>query len=76
VDAQLPVGTPEYIAPEVLTSLNTKADYGTCCDWWSLGVVAYELLYEATPFEGDATSKIYNNIMNYKVRRYLRRVLS
>lgn len=48
-------------------SLNTSADYGACCDWWSLGVVAYELLYEATPFEGDATSKIYNNIMNYKV---------
>lgn len=67
MDAQLPIGTPEYIAPEVLMSLSMTADYGTCCDWWSLGVIAYELLYEATPFEGDATSKIYSNIMSYKV---------
>ena len=67
MDAQLPVGTPEYIAPEVLLSLNEKADYGTCCDWWSLGIIAYELLYEATPFEGGTTSKTYNNIMTFQV---------
>lgn len=62
------MGTPEYISPEVLTSLDRTADYGVCCDWWSLGIIAYELLYDATPFEGDSTSKTYNNIMSYKVR--------
>ena len=61
------MGTPEYISPEVLTSLDRTADYGVCCDWWSLGIIAYELLYETTPFEGDSTSKTYNNIMSYKV---------
>lgn len=61
------MGTPEYISPEVLTCLDRVADYGVCCDWWSLGIIAYELLYEATPFEGDTTSKTYSNIMNYKV---------
>lgn len=66
IESNLPVGTPEYISPEVLTSLDKSADYGVCCDWWSLGIIAYELLYETTPFEGESTSKTYSNIMNYK----------
>lgn len=69
IESRLPVGTPEYIAPEVLTSLDKSADYGVCCDWWSLGIIAYELLFVSTPFEGDSTSKTYNNVMNFKVRQ-------
>lgn len=69
IESRLPVGTPEYIAPEVLTSLDKSADYGVCCDWWSLGIIAYELLYESTPFEDESTSKMYGNIMSYKVCR-------
>ena len=47
--------------------MDKTADYGVGCDWWSLGIIAYELLYESTPFEDDSTSKTYANIMNYKV---------
>ncbi len=65
------MGTPEYIAPEVLTSLDKRGDYGVACDWWSLGIIAYELLYVSTPFEGDSTTVTYGNIMNYKVWCYL-----
>ena len=72
VDYRLPVGTPEYIAPEVLTSLDKCANYGVCCDWWSLGIIAYELLVGVTPFEGDSTAKTYGNIMNFEVRTYVR----
>lgn len=67
LESRLPVGTPEYIAPEVLTSLDHTADYGVCCDWWSLGIIAYELVYDVTPFTGGSTSETYGNIMNYEV---------
>ena len=67
LESRLPVGTPEYIAPEVLTSLDVTADYGVCCDWWSLGIIAYELVYDVTPFTGGSTSETYGNIMNYEV---------
>ena len=69
----LPVGTPEYIAPEVLTSLDSpspghtsSAQYGVCCDWWSLGIIAFELLVGVTPFEGDTTAQTYANIMAFR----------
>ena len=64
----MPVGTPEYIAPEVLTSMDgSGGKYGIECDWWSLGVVMYEMLVGNTPFEADSVVVVYSQIMNYKV---------
>ena len=68
VDYTLPVGTPEYISPEVLTSLDKKLTYGVSCDWWSVGIILYELLFERTPFEGKSIPETYANIMSFEVR--------
>ncbi|KAG8236771.1 hypothetical protein J437_LFUL016885, partial [Ladona fulva] len=73
VMSEMPVGTPEYIAPEVLAAMestakgkNRKGTYGIECDYWSLGIVAFEMLYGHTPFSGDRLMNTYCNIMNHK----------
>ncbi|NXD62833.1 CTRO kinase, partial [Eolophus roseicapillus] len=68
VNARLPVGTPDYMAPEMLTGLNGdgKASYGLECDWWSLGVIAYEMIYGRSPFTEGTSAKTFNNIMNFQ----------
>ncbi|CAD8160351.1 unnamed protein product [Paramecium octaurelia] len=40
------VGTPEYIAPEILL----KSGHNSSVDWWSLGILLYEMLVGYTPF--------------------------
>jgi len=56
------VGTPDYIAPEVLL----QKGYGTECDWWSLGVIMYECLVGYTPFFADEAVMTCRKILRWK----------
>jgi len=54
------VGTPEFVAPEVV-----NYDFiSTGTDIWSLGVICYILLSGYSPFMGDNDTETYNNISN------------
>ena len=59
------VGTPDYISPEVLKSQSSKGVYGRECDWWSFGVVVYEMKYQDTPFYDETLVKTYSRINNH-----------
>ncbi|CAI0386153.1 unnamed protein product [Linum tenue] len=56
------VGTPDYIAPEVLL----KKGYGMECDWWSLGAIMYEMLVGYPPFYSDDPMSTCRKIVNWK----------
>ncbi|KAA8497051.1 Serine/threonine-protein kinase CBK1 [Porphyridium purpureum] len=56
------VGTPNYIAPEVLLS----QQYGEECDWWSLGVIAYEMLVGFPPFYSDDLMSTVRKIVDHE----------
>ncbi|CAI9100648.1 OLC1v1037790C5 [Oldenlandia corymbosa var. corymbosa] len=56
------VGTPDYIAPEVLL----KRGYGMECDWWSLGAIMYEMLVGYPPFYSDDPITTCRKIVHWK----------
>ncbi|XP_021768821.1 serine/threonine-protein kinase tricorner-like isoform X1 [Chenopodium quinoa] len=56
------VGTPDYIAPEVLL----KKGYGMECDWWSLGAIMFEMLVGYPPFYSDDPMTTCRKIVNWR----------
>ncbi|NXX82582.1 PKN2 kinase, partial [Urocolius indicus] len=57
-------GTPEFLAPEVLTDIS----YTRAVDWWGLGVLIYEMLVGESPFPGDDEEEVFDSIVNDEVR--------
>jgi len=63
---QTACGSPVYVAPEVL--LVEQSGYTKSCDWWSLGVIMYQMILGFTPFEfDDDFGKLMRNILNARV---------
>eukprot|EP00035_Acanthoeca_spectabilis_P034884 m.31367 g.31367 ORF g.31367 m.31367 type:complete len:520 (-) comp6924_c0_seq1:1863-3422(-) len=56
------VGTPDYIAPEVFT----QSGYDQMCDWWSLGVIMFEMLVGYPPFCSDSPQETYQKVMAWR----------
>ena len=50
-------GTPSYWAPEVVGKDGQKSNYDHSADWWSIGIIFYELMYQRKPFDSDPENK-------------------
>ena len=57
-------GTPDYLAPEVIT----KNDIDKMADWWSFGILLFEMLCGIPPFYAENINKIYEMITNGTVQ--------
>eukprot|EP00027_Filamoeba_sp_ATCC50430_P017565 CAMPEP_0168566486 /NCGR_PEP_ID=MMETSP0413-20121227/14443_1 /TAXON_ID=136452 /ORGANISM="Filamoeba nolandi, Strain NC-AS-23-1" /LENGTH=426 /DNA_ID=CAMNT_0008598505 /DNA_START=272 /DNA_END=1550 /DNA_ORIENTATION=+ len=56
-------GTPTYLAPEILLG----QPYGNSIDWWSLGVVIFELFTGTNPFDAHDFDTVLSNILHRAV---------
>uniref|UniRef100_A0AAR5PTJ0 Protein kinase domain-containing protein n=2 Tax=Dendroctonus ponderosae TaxID=77166 RepID=A0AAR5PTJ0_DENPD len=57
-------GTPEYIAPEIILSKG----YGKAVDWWSYGVLLFEMSAGYPPFTSGDPMKVYEKIISCKYK--------
>ena len=56
------VGTPDYIAPEVFK----QKGYGQEIDWWSLGVIMFEMMIGYPPFYSDSSTETCKKILDWE----------
>jgi len=57
-------GTPEYLSPEIING----SGHDFTVDWWSLGVLIYEMIVGITPFYNPNQHQMYHLIQNAPIR--------
>lgn len=57
-------GTPEYLAPEIILNKG----HGKAVDWWTLGILIYEMLVGIDPFNDDDPMMVYQKIIKGKIK--------
>jgi len=57
-------GTPEYLAPEVLEG----GGYDMQADWWSLGILTFEMMHGLPPFYNESQSLMFKMIKETEIR--------
>ncbi|GFP92684.1 probable serine/threonine protein kinase ire4 [Phtheirospermum japonicum] len=60
---QSAVGTPDYLAPEILLG----TEHGYAADWWSVGIILFEFITGIPPFNAAHPENIFDNILNRKI---------
>jgi serine/threonine kinase 32 len=60
-------GSMPYMAPEVVDP--RRPGYSWQVDWWSLGVSAFELLWNKRPFDGNSADSMRDSIMTHPIRK-------
>lgn len=56
-------GTPEYLAPEIITGIG----HGKAVDWWSVGILAFEMLNGKPPFSSQNRNQLYINTIKGQI---------
>lgn len=59
------IGTADYIPPEVIETQDGGGTYGVQADWWSVGVVTYELILGEAPFFTESLHGTFNKIQTH-----------
>ena len=57
-------GTPEYLAPEILT----RQGHGRAADWWSLGAILFEMIVGMPPFYSRERERLFQKILSSSLR--------
>lgn len=57
-------GTPDYLAPEIVTGQG----HGKGVDWWTLGILCYEMVASLPPFYADKQMETYRKIVRGKIK--------